>query len=77
MSLSREIGLLGLLDYLSSLQNWKPNFFFVSRSGWEFVPGEDLDEALKFFCSWGSPVSGVSFLSFCCFSFLFVSDDGI
>ena len=26
-----------ILDYPSSLQNWKPNFFFVSRSGWELV----------------------------------------
>ena len=38
-------------DYPSSLRNWKPNFFFVSRSGWEFVPGKDLDEAPKFFHS--------------------------
>ena len=56
-----------ILDYPSSLQNWKPNFFFVSGSGWEFVPGEDLDESPKFFRSWGVPVSGASF---CCFSFL-------
>jgi len=27
-----------ILDYLSSLRNWKPNFFFVSSNGWEFVP---------------------------------------
>ena len=33
-----------ILDYPSSLRNWKPNFFFVSGSGWEFVPSEDLDE---------------------------------
>ena len=59
-----------ILDYPSSLRNWKPNFFFVSGSGWEFVPGKDLDEALKFFYSWGVPVSSASFLSFCCFSFL-------
>ena len=57
-------------DYLSSLQNWKPNFFFVSGSGWEFIPGEDLDKAPKFICSWGVPVSGASFSSFYCFSFL-------
>ena len=38
-----------ILDYPSSLRNWKPNFFFVSGSGWEFIPGEDLDEAPKFF----------------------------
>ena len=43
-------------------------FFFVSRSGWEFVPSEDLDEAPKFFHSWGVPVSGASFLSFSYFS---------
>ena len=49
-------------------QNWKPNFFFVSRSGWEFVPSEDLDEAPKFFHSWGVHVSGASFLSFSYFS---------
>ena len=23
-----------ILDYPSSLRNWKPNFFFVSGSGW-------------------------------------------
>ena len=77
MSLSHGIGLLGFLNYPSSLQNWKPNFFFVSRSGWEFVPSEDLDEAPKFFRSWGIPLSSASFSSFCCFSFLFMSDDGI
>ena len=53
-----------ILDYLSSLQNWKPNFFFIFGSGWEFVPGEDLDEAPKYFCSWGVSVSSASFLSF-------------
>ena len=65
-----------ILDYLSSLRNWKPNFFFVSSNGWEFVPGEDLDEALKFFCSWGTLVSSASFSSFCYF-LLFVSDNGM
>ena len=59
-----------ILNYPSSLRNSKPNFFFVSRSGWELDPGEDLDEAPKFFCSWGVPVSSVSFSCFCCFSFL-------
>ena len=38
-----------ILDYPSSLLNWKPNFFFVSGNGWEFVPREDLDEAPNFF----------------------------
>ena len=38
-----------ILDYPSSLRNWKPNFSFVSSNGWEFVPSEDLDKALKFF----------------------------
>ena len=66
-----------ILDCLSSLWNWKPNLFFVSRSGWEFILGEDLDEAPKFFQSWGIPMSGASFSSFCCFSFLFVSDNAI
>ena len=66
-----------ILDYSTSLQNWKPNFLFISRSGWEFVLGEDLDEALKFFHSWGILVSGTSFSSFCCFSFLFMSDNAI
>ena len=56
-----------ILDYSSSLWNWKPNFFFISGSGWEFIPSEDLDESPKFFRSWGVPVSGSSF---CCFSFL-------
>ena len=53
-----------ILDYSSSLRNEKPNLFFISETGWEFVPSEDLDEAPKFFCSWGVPMSGVSFLSF-------------
>jgi len=45
-----------ILNYPLSLRNWKPNFFFVFGSGWEFIPGEDLDEAPKFFRSWGVPV---------------------
>jgi len=53
-----------ILDYPSSLRNWKPNFLFISGSGWEFVPGEDLGKAPKFFHSWGVPVSGASSLSF-------------
>ena len=40
-----------ILDYPSYLRNWKPNFFFVSKSGWVFVSSEDLDETPKFFCS--------------------------
>ena len=52
------------LDYLSSLQNWKPYFFFVSVNGWEFVAGEDLDKTPKFFRSWGVPVFDASSLSF-------------
>ena len=59
-----------ILNYPSSLRNRKPNFFFVFESGWELIPGEDLDESPKFFHSWGVPVSGASFSSFCCFSFL-------
>ncbi|KAL0012192.1 hypothetical protein SO802_007300 [Lithocarpus litseifolius] len=46
-----------ILNYPLSLQNWKPNFFFVSGSGWKFIPGEDLDEAPKFFRSWRTLVS--------------------
>ena len=65
-----------ILDYPSFLRNWKPNFFFVSGSGWESVPGEDLNEAPKFFRSWGTLVSGAFFSSFYCFSF-FVSDSGM
>ena len=38
-----------ILDYPSSLRNWKPNFFFVFGSGWEFILGEDLDEAPQVF----------------------------
>ena len=65
-----------ILDYPSSLQNWKPNFFFVSGNGWEFVPSEDLDEAPKFFCSWGTPVSGASFSSVLSVVYLlFMCDD--
>ena len=60
-----------ILDYLSSLQNWKPNFFFVSGNGWEFISSEDLDEAPKFFRSWGTLVFGASFLSFCYFFTLY------
>ena len=40
-----------ILDYPSSLRNWKPNFYFVSGSGWKFIPFADLDEAPKFFRS--------------------------
>ena len=40
-----------VLDSLSSLRNWKPKFFFVSSTGWEFILDEDLDEAPKFFHS--------------------------
>ena len=40
-----------ILDYPSSLLNWKPNFFFIFGSDWEFIHSEDLDEAPKFFCS--------------------------
>ena len=40
-----------ILDYPSSLRYRKPNFFFVSGNGWEFVPVEDLDETPKFFYS--------------------------
>ena len=39
------------LDSSLSLRNWKPNFFFISSNGWEFVPSEGLDEASKFFHS--------------------------
>ena len=40
-----------ILDYPTSLRNWKPNFFFIFESSWEFVLGEDLDETPKFFRS--------------------------
>ena len=62
-----------ILNYPSSLQNWKPNFFFVSGSGWEFVLGEDLDESPNFFIV-GEPPCLVRLSSYC-FSF-FVSDGG-
>ena len=57
-----------ILDYPTSLRNWKLNFFFVSVNGWEFVAGEDLDKTPKFFRSWGVPVFGASFSSFSFFS---------
>jgi len=64
-----------ILDSPSSFRNWKPNFIFISGNGWE-CPGEGLDEALKFFHSWGTPVSGASFLSVLFVIYLFfVSDD--
>ena len=53
-----------ILDYPSSLRNWKLNFFFITGNGWEFVPGKDFDEAPKFFCSWVVPVFGASCSSF-------------
>ena len=56
-----------ILDYPSSLRNWKPNFNFVFESGWEFVPGEDLDEAPKFFRSLGNPRVWCVFLVFLLF----------
>ena len=49
-----------ILDYPLSLCNWKPNFLFISGSGWEFVPNEVLDEAPKFFRSWRVPMSSAS-----------------
>ena len=65
-----------ILNSPSSLRKWKPNFFFILGSGWEFVPGEGLDEAPKFFRSWGTPVFGASFLSVLFVIYLFfVSDD--
>nr|POE46265.1 hypothetical protein CFP56_54128 [Quercus suber] len=35
--------------------------FFVSGDGWEFVPGEGLDDAPKLLCSWETLKSSVSF----------------
>ena len=65
MSLSRGIGLLGESLITPRLSETRSQiYFFISETGWEFVPSEDLDEAPKFFCSWGVPMSGVSFLSF-------------
>ena len=66
-----------ILNSPSSLYNWKPNFF-ISGNGWEFVPSEGLDEAFKFFRSWGTPVSGASFLFVLSVLYLFfVSDNDI
>ena len=53
-----------ILYYSLSLWNWKPNFFFISGSGLEFIPSEDLDDAPKFFRSWGVPMFGGFFSSF-------------
>ena len=53
-----------IIDYPLSLRNWKSNFFFISGSDWEFVLSKDLDEAPKFFRSWGVLVSDASFSSF-------------
>ena len=64
-----------ILDYPSSLRNWKPNLFFISGSSWEFVLGEDLDKAHKFFRSWGVPMSGASLSSFQLLFPSFMSDD--
>ena len=64
-----------ILDYPSSLPNWKPNLFFISGSSWEFVPGEDLDKTHKFFRSWGVPMSGASLSSFQLLFPSFMSDD--
>ena len=64
-----------ILDYPSSLRNYKPNLFFISGSGWEFVPRDDLDEAPKFFRTWGVLVSGASFSSFQLLFPSFMSDD--
>jgi len=61
-----------ILDSPSSLYNWKPNFFFISGNGWEFIPSEGLDKASKFIRSWGTPVSVLSILYL-----FFVSDDDI
>ena len=61
-----------ILDYPSSLRNWKPNFFFFFGCGWEFVPGEVLDKAPKFFRSWGVSMFGASSSSFQLFFFFFL-----
>ena len=51
-----------ILDSPSSLQNWKTSFFFISGEGWETILGENSNEAPKLLRSWGTPVSGASFI---------------
>ena len=64
MSLSRGIRLLGwYLTILLLFEIGNQISFFVPGHGWEFVPGEDLDDAPKFFRSWGIFVSSASFSS--------------
>ena len=53
-----------ILDSLSSLRNWKTNFFFVSSEGWEFTPSESLNDSPKLLRSWGTLVSSASFYLF-------------
>ena len=65
-----------VLDSPSSLRNWKTNFFFVSGDNWEFTQGEDLDDAPKLLCSWGTPVSSVSFYLTFCMCIIFPSRRG-
>ena len=65
-----------ILDYSLFARNWKPNFFFLSSNGWEFVPGEDLDEAPSFFVV-GEPLFLVHLSRLFVIFLLFVSDDGV
>lgn len=53
-----------VLDSPSSHHDWKQCFFFISGEGWEFLPSKNLEEAPKFLCQWGTPVSSASFSCF-------------
>ena len=50
-----------VLESPSFYRDWKQRFFFILGEGWETLSNENLDEALRFLCQWGTPVSGASF----------------
>ena len=53
-----------VFDSPSSFHKWKTSLFFVSSDGWETIPSESSDDALKLLRSWGTPVPDVSFICF-------------
>ena len=65
-----------VLDSPLSLRNWKTNFFFIFGDGWEFILGEDPDDAPKLLCSWGTLVSGASFCLFSLYAYNFPNGCG-
>ena len=45
-----------VFDSPSSFHKWKTSLFFVSGDGWETIPSESSNDALKLLRSWGTPM---------------------